>query len=125
MTRRPDVSGRRAIAGGSGSAAGVEAVLPRPGAARRALLNRLLEDERSLAYLLLTPTIVLLGLFIAYPFVLGTWLSVSSATVGVAGHFVGLKNFAKAWDDSIFRTAAFNTFLYTGVTTVFKLALGI
>ena len=125
MTPRPDASARRAIRGASGSAAGLEAVLPRPGAARPALLGRLLEDERSLAYLLLTPTIVLLALFIAYPFVLGVWLSVSSATVGVAGHFVGFKNFDKAWNDSIFRTAAFNTFLYTGVTTVFKLALGV
>ena len=100
-------------------------MLPRSGTARPALLSRWLEDERSLAYLLLAPTVVLLGLFIAYPFVLGAWLSVSSATVGVAGHFVGLKNFAKAWNDSIFRTAAFNTILYTSVTTVFELALGI
>jgi multiple sugar transport system permease protein len=45
--------------------------------------------------------------------------------VGVPGDFVGLKNFAKIWNDSIFRTAALNTFVYTGVTTVFKLALGL
>ncbi|MBI4589146.1 MAG: sugar ABC transporter permease [Candidatus Rokubacteria bacterium] len=102
----------------------MEAVLPRPRASREGIVNRILEDERSLAYLLLTPTAILLTLFIAYPFFRGVWLSVSSATVGMPGDFVGLKNFAKAWNDTIFQAAAFNTFVYTGITTVFKLSLG-
>ena len=86
---------------------------------------RKLEDERWLAMALLAPTAILLGLFIAYPFVEGVLLSLSSARVGDAGHFVGLKNFHKIWNDSIFRTTVWNTFWYTGVTTVFKLALGL
>ena len=85
----------------------------------------MLERENALAFWLLVPTLVLLTLFIAYPFVRGVWLSLTSAVVGVPGDFVGLKNFAKIWNDSIFRTAAVNTFVYTGVTTVFKLALGL
>ena len=87
--------------------------------------SRMLEDERWLAFVLLMPTVVLLGLFIAYPFVQGVLLSVTNSRVGVAGQFVGLANFYKIWDDSIFRTAVYNTFLYTAVTTVFKLALGL
>src|SRR6266851_4845075 len=86
---------------------------------------RRLEDERWLALALLLPTAVLLGLFIAYPFFEGVMLSLSSTRVGIPGEFVGLKNFSKIWDDSIFRTAVWNTFWYTGVTTVFKLALGL
>jgi len=86
---------------------------------------RRLEDERWLALALLTPTAVLLGLFIAYPFVEGVLLSLSSARVGDPGEFVGLKNFHKIWNDSIFHTTVWNTFWYTGVTTVFKLALGL
>ena len=43
--------------------------------------------------LLLLPTVVLLGLFIAYPFVKGIMLSVTDTKVGVPGHFVGLQNF--------------------------------
>ena len=95
------------------------------GARRRGALTRLLEDERKLAFVLLLPTVVLLGLFIAYPFVKGVLLSVTDAKVGVPGEFVGLKNFDKIWHDSIFRTAVRNTFVYTIVTTVFKLALGL
>ena len=87
--------------------------------------QRLLEDERWLAMLLLVPTVVLLGLFIAYPFVRGIILSVTDSRVGVPGDFVGLANFHKIWNDSIFRTSVYNTFVYTGVTTIFKLALGL
>src|SRR6185503_253320 len=86
---------------------------------------RLLEDERWLAMVLLVPTVVLLGLFIAYPFVRGIILSVTDSRVGVPGDFVGLANFYKIWNDSIFRISVYNTFLYTAVTTVFKLGLGL
>src|SRR5215510_3429555 len=112
------------IAGGAGSVAGVEVALPRPRTTRPRGWSQLLESERLLASLLLAPTILLLGVFIAYPFLMGIWLSLSSTSVGNIGHFVGLKNFAKAWDDSIFQTAFKNTFVYTFWATVFKLALG-
>src|SRR5436305_5242978 len=94
-----------------------------PGAPRPRL--RLLEDERWLAFVLLVPTLVLLGLFIAYPFVRGILLSVTNSRVGVPGEFVGLANFYKIFNDGIFLTSVYNTFVYTGVTTVFKLALGL
>ncbi len=87
--------------------------------------ERLLEDERWLAMVLLLPTAVLLGLFIAYPFLMGIWLSLTDTRVGVPGEFVGLKNFYKIWNDSIFRTAVWNTCWYTLVTTVIKLGLGL
>ena len=95
------------------------------GGARPPGKRRLLEDERWLAFFLLAPTLVLLGMFIAYPFVRGILLSVTNSRVGVPGDFVGFSNFLKLWNDSIFRTAVYNTFLYTAVTTVFKLALGL
>ncbi len=95
------------------------------GTPRRGPVTRLLEDERWLAMLLLLPTVVLLGLFIAYPFVKGIELSVTDTKVGVPGHFVGLQNFSAIWNDSIFRIAVWNTCLYTAVATVFKLALGL
>ena len=64
-------------------------------------------------------------MFIAYPFVNGILLSVTNTTVGVPGKFVGFDNFVKIWNDGIFRTAVWNTCLYTFVTTVVKLALGL
>src|SRR6185312_2853647 len=95
------------------------------GAVRRWPITRLLEDERWLAFVLLLPTMVLLALFMAYPFVKGVELALTDSTVGVPGRFVGMQNFAQLLNDSIFRTAVWNTIVYTAVTTVFKLALGL
>ena len=103
----------------------VAVAAPATGGKRPVSRSRILEDERWLAFALLLPTAILLGLFIAYPFIKGVLLSLTSARVGIEGEFVGLKNFVKIWNDSIFRTTVWNTFWYTGVTTVFKLALGL
>ncbi|MGE8941017.1 carbohydrate ABC transporter permease [Leptospira interrogans] len=84
-----------------------------------------MEDERWVAMLLLLPTMVLLGLFIAYPFVRGIILSVTSARVGIEGEFVGLDNFRRLAVDPIFHQVVWNTVLYTAITTVFKLGLGL
>jgi multiple sugar transport system permease protein len=115
---------RASVAGGAGGAAGLEVALPHPRTSRPAPLTGALENERLLAFVLLAPTVVLLGVFIAYPFIMGLWLAVSSTSVGNPGQFVGIKNFVKAWNDSIFQTAFQNTFFYTFWATIFKLTLG-
>jgi multiple sugar transport system permease protein len=114
------------ISGGRGEASQATARLAvAPAAARqRGTTARLLEDERVLGWCLLLPTLALLATFIAYPFVKGVWLSLTNTTVGNPGVFVGLKNFVKIWNDSIFQRATWNTFAYTAVATVGKLALG-
>jgi multiple sugar transport system permease protein len=113
---------KKPISGGVGGAA--EIALPHPGTTRPARSTRIMENERILAFALLTPTLALLGMFIAYPFVMGVWLSLTSTSVGNLGEFVWFKNFVKAWNDSIFQTAFKNTFVYTFWATIFKLALG-
>jgi multiple sugar transport system permease protein len=113
------------IAGGRGEVGQATAV---PGVApvvrRTGTRGHLLEDERVLGWVLLAPTLVLLGLFIAYPFVKGVWLSLTATTVGNPGDFVGFRNFVKIWNDSIFQRASYNTLVYTGIATIGKLALG-
>jgi len=86
---------------------------------------RPLEGEGNLAFLLLLPTLVLLGMFIAYPFLRGIMLAVTDTRVGIPGKWVGLDNFARLFADPIFHSVVKNTFFYTAVTTVFKLALGL
>ncbi len=66
----------------------------------------------------------MLGLFVAYPFVRGIWLSLLNSVVGREGEFVGLQNYTKLWNDSIFRRAAANTFIYTSFATSLKLIMG-
>ena len=106
---------------GSGSAA--SAALP----ADRIVVSRwtrLLENQRVLAVALLAPGVVILTIFIAYPFVMAIWFALTDISVGVAGKFVGIENFSKAWEDTIFQTAFKNTVFYTFWATVFKLSLG-
>src|SRR5688572_23038791 len=94
---------------------------------RRAKMGRIataLEDQRILGFVLLTPALILILVFIAYPFVLGIWMSLTDKLVGTSGNFVGLANYARLLDSDIFRTAAWNTLFFTFMATVFKAALG-
>ncbi len=115
---------KRPIAGGAGAAAPLPVALPRAHATQPARLTRVLESERLLAGVLLLPAVALLTTFIAYPFVMGVWFSLTSISVGNPGEFVWFKNFVKTWNDSIFQEAFRNTFFYTFWATIFKLALG-
>ena len=66
---------------------------------RRPALAARLDSPRVLGYLLIVPAaIILLGL-LAYPLLLGIWLSLTSATIGNPGQFIGLQNYGgvPAW----------------------------
>jgi multiple sugar transport system permease protein len=97
-----------------------------PAARHRAAGTRArLENERTLGLLLMLPGVLLLAVFMAYPFFLGLWLSVTDSTIGHAGRFIAFRNFTELLGDSIFRQTARNTFIYAMVTVPFKLALGL
>jgi multiple sugar transport system permease protein len=95
-----------------------------PRARVRGTLRRLFEKEHVLAAALLAPTLLILLVFIAYPFALGLWLAVTDKVVGRPGNFVGLANFRVNWNDAIFLKAFQNTFIYTFIATILKLVLG-
>jgi len=82
--------------------------------------------EAPLGYLLLAPTLFMLLAFLAYPFLIGLWLSVTDSEVGAIGRFVGLANYRFEFLNArVFLQSISNTFVYTAVTTVFKLVLGL
>jgi multiple sugar transport system permease protein len=86
---------------------------------------RILERETHLGYLLLVPAVLLLLVFVAYPFFFGIWLSLSNSQIGVNGHFIGLGNFQFERGDTVFIQSFVNTVSYTAITTVIKLGLGL
>ena len=88
------------------------------------LVGRVLENHHALGVLMVTPALALLAIFLAYPFGLGVWLSLTNATIGQAGRFVGLANFRYLLGDSVFRVTVLNTALYAGAAVVCKLLLG-
>jgi multiple sugar transport system permease protein len=95
-----------------------------PAASLRERISTKLEEQRVLGYVLMAPALLLILIFIAYPFVLGVWMSLTDKVVGTQGEFIGLSNYAKLLDSDIFRTAAWNTIFFTVVATIFKAALG-
>src|SRR5438309_1005047 len=76
------------------------------------LVGRVLENHHALGVMMVTPALLILAIFLAYPFGLGVWLSFTNATIGQAGRFVGLGNFRYLLGDSVFRVVVLNTTLY-------------
>jgi multiple sugar transport system permease protein len=83
------------------------------------------DTERNLGIILMLPGAILLIAFMAYPFGLGIWLSLTDSMIGRAGQFIGLRNFADLLTDTIFHQTARNTFIYALVTVPFKAMLGL
>jgi len=107
-----------------GASAIPAAATPIPARGRAIRIGQLLEREHVLAGVLLAPTLLILTLFIAYPFLLGIWLAVSDKVVGRPGNFIGLENFRVNLHDTIFLRAFQNTFVYTFIATILKVTLG-
>ena len=85
-----------------------------------------LQNEGPLAYLFMIPGWVLLILFLAYPFFLGLWLSLTDKSFLSSQYdYVGLENFRYLWSDSIFQQTMRNTAYYGIGTVPFKLFLGL
>jgi multiple sugar transport system permease protein len=89
-------------------------------------IGELLDRQGLLAYVLLLPGLLILIAFIGWPFVTSLWLALTDQSVSTSVvHFVGLDNFTDELRSQIFLQTVRNTFVYTGVTVVFKLAFGL
>jgi multiple sugar transport system permease protein len=88
-------------------------------------LKGLLERQASLGIILMLPGAVLLMVFMAYPFFLGIWLSLTDSMIGSIGQYIGLRNFSDLITDSVFIQTTRNTFIYALVTVPFKAVLGL
>jgi multiple sugar transport system permease protein len=79
------------------------------------------------AYLLLAPAVLLMLVVVAYPLCWEIWTSLTAFSPLQEGGttFVGLENYRRQLGDSRFWMAAAVTVVYTVVTSVAKLALGL
>ena len=89
-----------------------------------ATLSAWLENEAILGYVLMTPALLLILVFIAYPFSLGVWLALTDKLVGRPANFIGLRNFTHLFESAIFRRTVWNTVFFTCVATTLKAVLG-
>ena len=92
---------------------------------KRNSIGDFLDNETYLGYILMAPALLMLLVFIAYPFCLGVWLSFTDKLVGKPASFIGLENFGAILDSQIFRRTIQNTFIFTGTATFLKFILGL
>jgi multiple sugar transport system permease protein len=80
-----------------------------------------------LAYVLLSPSLLLLIVVVAYPVGWEVWTSLTDLSPLKSGtaDFVGLANYRRFLMDPMFWRAAFGTVAYAVITTVGKLVLGL
>lgn len=88
-------------------------------------LRRILGRDWATAYIFVLPSLLLLGGLIAYPFLNAVYLSFTNTVSLQTGPFVGLRNYRILWEDSGFRQAVQNTFVYTISSVFFKFWLGL
>jgi multiple sugar transport system permease protein len=94
--------------------------------ARDPFLTRLGRRESTLAWLFLLPGLLILIIFMAYPFGYGIYISLTDAFVGLPGEqVIWFENYQRLLDDPIFQKTVRNTFIYGFGTVPFKLVLGL
>src|SRR5499425_2387407 len=91
----------------------------------RARISELLDRDRVLGPLFVSPALVLLLLLVAYPFCMALYFSVPNAFIGRPSHLVGLRNFINLWQSDAFRQTFQNAFVFTGAAVAAKIVLGI
>ena len=83
------------------------------------------KSEALTGYFLISPAVFLMLVLLAYPFVLAVWISLTDRVLGEPGKFIGLGNFLKLLQDSLFLQTVWNSFVYTISTVFLKMVLGV
>src|SRR5215211_9174206 len=94
----------------------------RPPAKRRSGMS-----ERRLAALMISPSMLVIALVAAYPIGYAFWLSLNEYSVRVPGlkRFVGFDNYSEALRSPEFWDAVRVTFIFTGVSVLLELVIGL
>jgi len=86
---------------------------------------RKLGRDAGLAYLLLTPLMLILFLLLAYPIASAIWITLQDKTIGMVGRFIGLGNYRELLvEDPFFWQVVRNGFIFTIGSVLLKLVVG-
>ena len=91
----------------------------------RLSVRRWLDQEQTLAWLLVGPLVLLLLGLVAYPFGVAVSTPCPTGRSAEPGTFVGLANVWNLWDNQIYRQTLRNTIVYTIGATILKLGAGL
>lgn len=85
----------------------------------------LLNSQSFTAFLFLFPTMLVLGVVVAYPFVSAVLLSFQDKYVGAPGKWIGWGNYVELFGDRKFMQTIRNTIVYTAAAVGIKFCLGL
>jgi multiple sugar transport system permease protein len=96
------------------------------GASREPLLNRLEISDRTLKWLFLLPSVLILAFLALYPFFMAVFMSLHEwSLAGQGQEWVGAANFVGLLGEDRFLGALRNTAIFTGVSVTLELVLGV
>ena len=87
--------------------------------------SQLKSNRNWLGFWFMLPAMAFLLLFLAYPLILGIYMSFTDVRIGRPGQFIGIENYQWMWDDPVFWLSVFNTVFYTLVASIAKFAIGL
>ncbi|WP_264327906.1 carbohydrate ABC transporter permease [Romeriopsis navalis] len=89
-------------------------------------MNSIAKEEKKIGWLLLAPALILLGLVFAYPILRAFWQSLFTQNLGteLKPVFSGLANYARMSGDGRFWQSLTNSLVFTVVSVVIELVLG-
>lgn len=92
---------------------------------RRSGLRRYLGPDWMIALPFVLPIIILMTVFIAWPFIDAAYTSMTIRTMTRETRFVGLDNYIRLYSDPYYRQAVRATFVFTAGAIFFKLIFGL
>jgi trehalose/maltose transport system permease protein len=100
------------------------AAAPPPSTRRTTTLQR---RQARLAWMMLLPTLAVVGLVAFWPLVQTVYQSFTDARFNstTPTHFIGLRNYSDLLADTVFRQAIWVTLKFTVITVVFEFAIGL
>ena len=90
----------------------------------RTLKNEVTDKERRLAYILVTPAVVIILAIALVPLLYAIWLSFQETIINQSSSFVGIQNYVEMLQDSDFHSALINTTVFTVLSVSLELVAG-
>jgi multiple sugar transport system permease protein len=87
-------------------------------------VSQFFQREQVMGYTLIAPAFLLLGVLVAWPFLMALYFSVTNSWVGQPGSYIGLRNYWNLLHDGIFIQTLQNSFVFTFSAVFFKTVLG-
>jgi len=78
-----------------------------------------------MGYSFLLPALIIILSMVALPLVMSLYLCLTDARIGKPGQFIGLGNFKFLWQNDVFWTTVYNSILFTFVSVILKLVIGL